>query len=57
MDPFTVLPIQIYGWAGKPQAEFRDVAAAAILVLLSLLLASNAIAILMRNKYQRKVEE
>jgi phosphate transport system permease protein len=50
---FTTLPIQIYQWTSRPQAEFQHLAAAAILVLLVLLLAMNATAILLRNKYAR----
>lgn len=52
-DPFTVLPLQIYNWISRPQAEFQEIAAAGILVLLTLLLAMNAGAILLRNRYQR----
>ena len=51
---FTTLPIQIYQWTSRPQAEFRNIAAAAILVLLVLLLSMNTIAILLRNKYAKK---
>lgn len=51
---FTVLPMQIYTWAGLPKEEFQHVAGAGIIVLLVLLLAMNAAAILLRNKYQRK---
>ena len=50
---FTTLPIQIYQWTARPQPEFQHLAAAAILVLLVLLLAMNATAILLRNKYAR----
>lgn len=50
---FTTLPIQIYQWTARPQAEFQHLAAAAILVLLGLLLAMNATAIFLRNKYAR----
>lgn len=53
LDPFTALPIQIFNWAARPQAEFHNLAAAAILVLLALLLTMNATAILIRNKYQK----
>jgi len=52
---FTTLPIQIYQWTSRPQAEFRNIAAAAILVLLVLLLALNASAILLRNRYSRRL--
>lgn len=51
---FTTLPIQIYQWTARPQAEFRNLAAAAILALLILLLSLNALAILLRNRYSRK---
>jgi phosphate transport system permease protein len=53
-SPFTVLPIQIFNWIGRPQDEFKVLAAAAIAVLLVLLVAMNAVAIFLRNKYQRK---
>jgi phosphate transport system permease protein len=51
---FTTLPIQIYQWTSRPQAEFRSLAAAAILVLLIMLLSLNASAILLRNRYTRR---
>ncbi|TSA46968.1 MAG: phosphate ABC transporter permease PstA [Chloroflexi bacterium] len=51
---FTTLPIQIYQWTARPQAEWRHLAAAAILVLLALLLSLNASAIVMRNRFARK---
>lgn len=50
---FTTLPIQIYQWTSRPQAEFRNIAGAAILVLLLLLLALNTTAILARNRFSR----
>ncbi|MDT8435854.1 MAG: phosphate ABC transporter permease PstA [Gemmatimonadota bacterium] len=55
MDPFTVLPIQIFNWTAKPQADFHDLAAAAILVLLVVLLTMNAAAIFLRNRYQKRI--
>jgi phosphate transport system permease protein len=51
---FTVLPIQIFNWVSRPQAEFKANAAAGILVLLALLLSMNAIAIIVRDRYQRQ---
>ena len=54
MDSFTVLPLQIYNWVSRPQEEFRSLAAAGIIVLLSLLLTMNAIAIVLRNRYQSR---
>lgn len=54
---FTVLPIQIYQWTARPQDEFRNIAAAAIIVLLVLLFTLNATAILLRNRYSRKAQQ
>ena len=54
MDPFTVLPIQIFNWTAKPQADFHDLAAGAIIVLLFVLVVMNAAAIVLRNKYQKR---
>ncbi len=52
---FTTLPIQIYQWTSRPQDEFRNIAAAAIIVLLILLLTLNASAVLLRNRYSRRL--
>ncbi|MFN2290376.1 MAG: phosphate ABC transporter permease PstA [Anaerolineae bacterium] len=51
---FTTLPIQIYQWTSRPQDEFRNIAAAAILVLLFLLLTLNASAVLLRNRFSKR---
>lgn len=53
-DGFTTLPIQIFNWTSRPQPEFAELAAAGIIVLLAILLAMNSIAILLRNRFQRK---
>ena len=53
-SPFTVLPIQIFNWVSRPQAEFKTIAAGAIIVLLVLLLTMNAAAILLRDRYQKQ---
>lgn len=53
-SPFTVLPIQIFNWVSRPQAEFQNLAAAGIIVLLAILLTMNSIAIIIRNKLQVK---
>ena len=50
---FTTLPIQIYQWSSRPQVEFQHLAGAAILVLLTLLLSLNSIAILLRNRFKK----
>jgi phosphate ABC transporter permease subunit PstA len=54
LSGFTTLPIQIFNWTGRPQEEFRVLAAAASIVLLVLLLAMNGLAIYIRNHFQRR---
>jgi phosphate ABC transporter permease subunit PstA len=54
LSGFTTLPIQIFNWTGRPQEEFRTLAAATSIVLLVLLLAMNALAIYIRNHFQRR---
>jgi phosphate transport system permease protein len=51
---FTVLPLQAFNWLSQPQSEFQDLAAAAILVLLAVLMLMNAVAIWLRNRYEQK---
>jgi phosphate transport system permease protein len=51
---FSVLPVQIFQWISRPQEEFKVLAAAAIVMLLALLLTMNAIAIWVRNRYQKR---
>jgi phosphate transport system permease protein len=53
-SPFTVLPIQIFNWVSRPQAAFAENAAAGIIVLLMLLLTMNAVAIVLRDRFQRR---
>ncbi len=57
MDAFTALPIQIYDWIGRPQAEFHELAASGIVVLLLVLLSMNAVAIWLRNYFQKPGNE
>ncbi len=52
MDTFTVVPIQIFTWATRPQAGYETIAAVAIVVLLVILLVLNGTAIVLRNRYQ-----
>ena len=52
---FTALPIQIFQWTALPQEEWRHLAAAASLALLILLLILNAGAVLLRNRYSRRL--
>ena len=56
LSRFTVLPIQIFNWVSRPQEGFHQAAAAAIIVLLALLLTMNAVAVLLRNKFQTRSE-
>lgn len=55
-DAFSVLPIQIFNWSSRPQAEFQNIAAAGIIVLMVVLLSMNAIAIILRNRYQSRLK-
>jgi len=50
---FTALPIIIYNWTTRPQDQFRNIASAAIIVLLISLLSLNALAIFLRNHYNQ----
>jgi phosphate transport system permease protein len=52
---YTVLPMQIYNWTARPQQEFRDLAAAGIIVLLGVLLVMNSLAIIIRQHYSKKL--
>jgi phosphate transport system permease protein len=53
---FTALPIQIFQWTTFPQEEFRNLAAAASIALLLLLLTLNAAAVILRNRFSRRVQ-
>jgi phosphate transport system permease protein len=52
--PYTVLPMTVYDWARKPQEEFRALTSAAIVALLVITLSFNALAILLRNRFQKQ---
>lgn len=52
-DPFTALPVQIFNWASRPQADFHGIAAAGIIVLLAVLFTMNLAAVIVRQKFQR----
>jgi phosphate transport system permease protein len=56
LSRFTVLPIQIFNWVSRPQEGFHEAAAAGIIVLLILLLSMNAVAIFLRNRFQKRLE-
>ena len=52
--PFTALPIQIFNWVSRPQPEFLVNAAAGIVVLLATMLVLNTLAIVLRNRLQKR---
>lgn len=53
-SPFTALPLQIYNWLANPQEDFKALAASAIIVLMVILLVFNSVAIVIRNRFERK---
>ncbi|RNC73325.1 MAG: phosphate ABC transporter permease PstA [Desulfuromonadales bacterium] len=56
MDPFTVMPIQMFNWTSRPEEEFQLNAAAAGVVLLAMTLAMNAVAIYLRYRIRKKIK-
>ncbi len=50
---FTALPLTVFQWSKQPQEEFRALAAAAIVALLVVTLLANAVAVILRNRYER----
>lgn len=55
MDDFTVLPLQIFDWAGRPHKEFHHLAGGGILVLLAILFVFNLTAVLIRQFTQKNL--
>ena len=53
---YTVLPIQIFDWARRPQADFAGIAAAAIIAILLLILVLNALALMVRVRLSRHIQ-
>jgi len=54
LDPSTVLPVQIYLWADSPERAFVERTSAAIMVLLAFLITMNALAVILRRKFERR---
>ncbi|MHA7263764.1 phosphate ABC transporter permease PstA [Arthrobacter sp. TMN-37] len=54
LSGFTTMPIQIFNWTGRPQAGFQELAAAASILLLALLVLMNGLAIYIRNRFQTR---
>jgi len=53
-DPSTVLPVQIYLWADSPERGFVERTSAATMVLLAFLIAMNATAVVLRNRFEKR---
>ncbi|ROQ91000.1 phosphate ABC transporter permease PstA [Desulfosoma caldarium] len=53
-DPATVLPVQVYLWADSAERAFVEKTSAAIMVLLAFLIAMNATAVYLRNRFERR---
>lgn len=56
LDDYTLLPIQIFNWTSRPQAEFQVNASAGIIILLFITFVMNGIGIYLRNRWQKKVK-
>ena len=56
LSPFTALPIQIFNWVSQPETSYQHVAAAGIIVLLVVLLVLNSAAIVIRNRFQKRMK-
>ncbi|MGH2750809.1 MAG: phosphate ABC transporter permease PstA [Actinomycetota bacterium] len=53
-DRFTAMPIVIFEWTKEANPEFKALASAGIVVLMVIILLTNATAIFLRNRYERK---
>jgi phosphate transport system permease protein len=56
LDPFTVMPIQMFNWTSRPEEAFQVNAAAAGVILLVMTLLMNALAIALRYKIRKKIK-
>jgi phosphate transport system permease protein len=54
VDPATVLPVQIFLWSDEVNRGFVEKTGAAIIVLLLFMLTMNALAIFLRNRFERR---
>ncbi|HSK51900.1 MAG TPA: phosphate ABC transporter permease PstA [Clostridia bacterium] len=52
---YTVLPLQIFDWAKRPQDDFASISSAAIIVILGLMLALNGLALVVRARLSRHI--
>jgi phosphate transport system permease protein len=53
-DPATILPVQIFMWADFPEPGFQQKTSAAILILLAFLVLMNAVAVILRKRFERR---
>ena len=53
---YTVLPLQVFGWISRPQADFQGIAAATIIVILGLMLLLNGLALVIRARLSRNIQ-
>ena len=53
-DPATALPVQIFLWADSPERAFVEKTSAAIIVLLGFLIVMNSLAVILRNRFERR---
>jgi phosphate transport system permease protein len=56
LDPFTVMPIQMFNWVSRPQEAFHMKAASAGLILMAMTLAMNGLAIYLRARYRKQIQ-
>jgi phosphate transport system permease protein len=56
LDPFTVMPIQMFNWISRPQTAFHLNAAAAGIVLLVMTLVMNGFAIYVRYRFRKRIK-
>ena len=53
-DPATVMPVQIYLWSDSPERAFVERTSGAILVLMAFLITMNALAVVLRKRFEQK---
>ncbi|MEX2279135.1 MAG: phosphate ABC transporter permease PstA [Acidimicrobiia bacterium] len=53
-DGYSTLPVMIYQYSNRPQEEFRELAAAGVIVMLALVLIMNSVAVWMRDRFERR---
>lgn len=56
LDPFTVMPIQMFNWTSRPEAAFQHNAAAAGVILLAMTLLMNGVAIYIRYRFRKRIK-